>query len=231
MDRCDQCGKEYKRVAQHWSTGSCDYPSFSTHQREIITGTLMSDACLNRSDSRNPQLKLSMITPQYLEFIDNEFGVFGNGVRHYRTAEELAEANRKNGFSPNAKSENYNDLYRWHSMTHPELDDFSSWYDSGSKVWPEDITLTPTVLKHLYCGDGHWSNTHGNNCIIISMHNECGNVKKINKMFKSSGLPSPSYTPDSNWKARFTVEESRELWEYMGSPLPGFEYKWPEEYR
>ena len=27
--------------------------------------------------------------------------------------------------------------------------------------------------------------------------------------------------------ARWTVDESKELFDYMGDPLPGFEYKWP----
>lgn len=31
-------------------------------------------------------------------------------------------------------------------------------------------------------------------------------------------------------KLTWTVDETRELFEYMNGPLPDFEYKWPENY-
>jgi len=100
-------------------------------------------------------------------------------------------------------------------------------------VWPEKIELTPTVLKHWYCGDGNWNNGSCNNSIQISMANEKENTDKITQMFINVGLPAPSNYNISGKRcaAQFTVEQSKELWEYMGEPLPDFEYKWPEQYR
>jgi len=104
-------------------------------------------------------------------------------------------------------------------------------------VWPEDIELTPTVLKHWYCGDGHWHNSEANNCISIAMANEISNTNKIDEIFRNVGIQAPSNYSSSERKggsftcnADFTVEQSKELWEYMGKPLPDFEYKWPERY-
>ena len=38
-------------------------------------------------------------------------GLFTTGVSLKKTAEELAKNNRESGFSPNAKAENYHDMY------------------------------------------------------------------------------------------------------------------------
>jgi len=236
-DVCLQCGNEYQRVATHWNQSSCKRQSFTDHQKEIITGLLMGDGSINKSNN-NPRLECNMISPNYLKYIDNKFGIFGNGVSLTKTAEENAKEKRDSGFSPNAKEENYSDVYRWESMSHPELQEFSEWYSTGTKVWPSDIELTRTVLKHWYCGDGHWDNSGTHDRIKISMANEVENTDKIDQMFENVGLPSPSNYNISERKdgskkcdAEFTVEQSEELWEYMGEPLPDFEYKWPNQYR
>lgn len=238
MDECPQCGNEYKQIASHWSMSSCDYPQFNQQQKETITGLLMGDGSINTAN-KNPYLQVNMISPNYLEFVDDEFGIFGNGVNLFRTAEESARESRESEFSPNARAKNYSDLYRWQSMCHPQLQRFVEWYETGKKVWPADIKLTPTVLKHWYCGDGNWSNTGSHNRIKISMSNEIDNTEKVDKIFENVGLPSPSNYAISERKngsgkicnAEFTVSQSKELWEYMGKPLPDFEYKWPEQYR
>jgi len=236
-DVCQQCGNEYQRIAQHWSKGSsCSFPSFTDHQQEIITGLLMGDGCVNTGS--NPRIIVQMISPNYLEYITEKFGVLGNDVSLYKTAEESAKENRDSGFQPNAKEENYSDIYWWQSMCHPELQKFADWYRSGKKVWPAGIELTPTVLKHWYCGDGNWDNYDSHNRIRIAMANEIDNTNKVDQMFRNVGLPAPSnYTiserKDGSKKcsATFTVEQSQQLWEYMGRPLPDFEYKWPREFR
>jgi len=230
---CQQCGNEYQKIAQHWSKGSsCGFPSFTDHQREVITGLLMGDGCIDTTN-KNPYIKVKMISPNYLEYIADEFGVLGGEVSLKMTAAESAKANRDSGFRPNAKTENYSDVYLWYSMSHPTLVEFAEWYSSGKKVWPADIELTPTVLKHWYCGDGYWHNSGSNSHIQIAMANEVDNTEKVDQMFRNVGLPTPSnYSISETYcDANFTVEQSKELWEYMGEPLPDFEYKWPEQYR
>lgn len=238
MVECPECGNEYEQVGIHWSRGSCSYPSFSGHQREIITGLLMGDGNICRfNDNSNPLIESGMISENYLKYVDDEFGILGNGVTVYKTAEESANKARDRGFSRNAKVENYHNMYRWRSRNHPELQEFSNWYSSGSKVWPDNIKLTPTVLKHWYCGDGHWENSGTSNRIRIGMSNEHKHTDKVDDMFRQVELPKPNnyninkYESHTHCEALFTVEQSKKLWEYMGEPLPDFEYKWPEEYR
>jgi hypothetical protein len=202
----------------------------------MVTGILMGDGSINRH-RKNPYIQIGMISPNYLKYVAQQFGVLGSDVKIYRTAEELAKENRDSGFHPNADADDYSDMYRWQSMRHPELSEFADWYSNGEKVWPEDIELTPTVLKHWYCGDGSWSNSSSANYIQIAMANEIKNTDKVDEIFKKSGLPSPNnYGIGKNQNenkicnALFTVEQSKELWEYMGEPLPDFEYKWPDRY-
>jgi hypothetical protein len=196
----------------------------------------MGDGCINRGykNSQNPRIQCEMISKDYLKYLDDIFGAIGCGVSLNCTAEESAEHCRESGFSPNASAENYSDLYVWRSRSHPELQEFAKWYNTGEKVWPSDISLTPTVLKHWYCGDGTYNNRKSQNHIIISCAKQYKNTEKIDGVFSRQGLPEPSnyniYERDDgsvNCMLSFTVKDSQEIFSYMGGPLPGFEYKWP----
>jgi hypothetical protein len=233
---CPECGEKYENLGQHWRYNPSHRPSFTQHQEEVITGLIMGDGYID-THNKNPLIKCGMISQNYLEYIDSVFGCLGTGVSLQITAKESAKKSRDRGFSPNAKAENYSDLYRWTSRTHPELEEWANWYSTGKKIWPEDIELTPVVLKHWYCGDGCWRNTDSKNYISIAMSNEIENQDKVTQIFENVGLPAPSNYNISERKdgskkcnAEWTVEQSKELWEYMGEPLPDFEYKWPEQY-
>jgi len=238
-DTCQKCGNEYKQVAQHWvGSSSCEHPPLSKHQREIVVGLIMGDGCINKTGKGggNPHIVCNMTSQNYLKYVDDVFGVFGKGVSLHKTKEEAAELVKNSGFRNNAKPENYKDIYKWISMRHPQLKEFERWYSTGEKVWPDGIQLTPTVLKHWYCGDGCFNQSRKR--IQISMSNEIDNKDKVDKMFEKVGLPSPSNYNIHERKdgsmsccAHFTVDQSKELWNYMGKPLPDFEYKWPDEYK
>jgi hypothetical protein len=234
---CPKCGNEYKELGTHWQHNPSHRPDLTNKQYDVAVGLLMGDGTMNRS-SKNASIMCAMVSPNYLRYVDDIFGCLGICVELWKTAAENARDKRNSGFRPNAKCENYSDLYRWRSRTHPEFNEFSSWYSDDGKVWPTDINLTPTVLKHWYCGDGHWDNSGSANRIEFSVSNEVNNTEKISEIFERSGLPSPSNYVVSDRDggrvdcvAQFTVKQSHELWHYMGEPLPDFEYKWPKEYR
>jgi len=228
---CPECGEEFHKIGYHWSMGDCSYPSFSDYQKEVLTGLLMGDGCVNRSGN-NPCVECNMISPDYLSYIDECFGVLGCGVSKGSTAQERAERDRSSGFNLNAKAENYSDIYRWNSVRHPEIKFFADWYLSGEKVWPSDIELTPPTLRHFYCGDGTWQNGSSHNRITIGMSNEVENTEKVSKIFRRSGLPEPSNynIGEKKCEAQFTVSQTQELFEYMEHSLPDFDYKFPDEY-
>lgn len=206
-------------------------------QKRIITGLMMGDGCINHSND-NRFLIVNMIAKEYLNYVDSQLGVLSTAVSMRETASESATRSRKRGFSPNAEECDYSDIYTLQSRSHPELDEFVDWYSSGEKVWPEKIKLTPTTLKHWYCGDGMWNNTQGNNRIEFGVSNERNNTDKVDSYFNKVGLPEPSNYSESvrddgsiNCHMQFTVQDSKKLWKYMGEPLPGFGYKWPDKYK
>jgi len=237
-ENCPDCGDEYDRLGNHWRYNPSHRPNLTDLQEQIITGLLMGDGSVVKVGNRKPHVQCEMVSENYLEYIDDVFGCLSTGVRLKHTADENSERVRKSGFNINAKKENYSDTYYWCSRKHPELAKYRDWYSTGKKIWPEDIELTPIVLKHWYCGDGHLNDKDTAGYIQIAMANEVENRDKVNSFFTSVGLPSPSNysitereSGSNICQAYWTVDQSYELWEYMGNPLPDFEYKWPEQYR
>jgi len=190
----------------------------SNKQHEVVVGLLMGDGNIEENGNY-ARLRAEMISENYLEYLDDVFGVFSRGVSDGRSAEKLASYH-------GADPKNYNDSYVWATGNHPELTQYLSWYESGNKVYP-NITLTPTILKHWYVGDGTYDNSASHDRIKIGLKNEIENKKNIEKMFEEVGFEVGFWTEDSIY---FSKQESSNLFEYMGNPLPDFGYKWPERF-
>lgn len=228
---CESCDTYYKSLGHHWKENSDCAPELSDEQIEIITGLLMGDGWLN-THGCTPYVATSMISPNYLEFLDDNFGKMGAGVKLRKTAKESANNSRKSGFHEDALEENYSDIYEWRTLRNPHLSSFTHWYDC-EKCWPRDIELTPTVLKHWYVCDGSISS---NNHIKITADNESENVDKLVQYFSNIDLPEPTTTvydrPEDAWSdsqcldLTWSIDDSKILLDYMGDPLPDFDYKW-----
>jgi len=229
VDTCHQCGKEYKKIATHWTMSSCDHKPFTDYQHEVCTGLLMGDGYIHRSLS-TPKLVVDMTAKNYLNYLSNEVFSSESGEPFLkRSAERAAERSRERGKNPDAKAENYSNLYRWHTMCHPGLQTYANWYRSGSKVFPPNIELTPTVLKHWYCGDGSLTH-HG--CPKITLCNESDNKNKINEMFSRVELTDFFWKENkSETTIQFRAEGAENFFEHIGSPLPDFLYKWADAYQ
>lgn len=233
---CPNCQKEYKQIGQHWRWNPEHRPNLSDNLREVTTGLLMGDGSLNRGN-KNPRLEVSMVNKDFLEYLDGLFSSFSNGVSLSRTAEEAAKGNMERDTFPSkvVNVENYNDIYKWSTCGHPAFKEFSEWYGHVGKIWPESLKLTPVVLSYWYVCDGYYADKGTSDHMTIALSNEVENREKIDMYFEQEGFPRP------NWKIyersdgfidaeiRWGVEASYELWNYMEGPLPGFEYKWPDE--
>lgn len=228
---CSGCGNEYTRVAQHWQLSSCEPAELSDDQLEILTGLLMGDGTIGSGSSESIRIEANMTNEQYLEYLDRQFPLYGNGVMLKNTSEENVQRDRESGFNESADPSNYSDTYTWRTMVCPVFDRFQSWYGSKGKQWPDDLELTPIVLKHWYCCDGYRHDSESHDNITISMNNERRRRDSIEKLFENANLPVPTWQINDRGDfvdcvARFTKPQSIELWKYMGEPLPGFEYKW-----
>ena len=225
MEECISCGREFKHLGKHWRYYPEHRPNFNEKEKEIITGLLMSDGSIRKeSENKNPFFVVQMTNREYLKYLENIFGILGGKTKLRITGEENGiRTNKKIDFETNV--ENYSDVYEWKTISHPNLEEFFNWYRSGKKIWPENIHLSPTVMKHWYVGDGHWNTHRGHNYIMIGATNEIENKSKIEKYFIDVGLPVPD-----RWTEKelvWSVENSEALFDYMGKPLPGFEYKFP----
>jgi len=221
---CPACDDKYTSMGCHWNFNPSHRPSFNSKQKQIMTGLLMSDGYI-RNESKNPSFRAKMANKKYLDYLDEIFSPISVGVkkRNKETTQEIY------GTECNKKAQ-----YEWRTVTHPELKEYLDWYSTGEKKWPtNDIELTPTVMKHLYVGDGNYNQK--SKSISISMSNEAENIDSVKEMFERVGIGDfvvSDYVDSDNtrnFSIRFRADETRQLFEYMGKPVPGFEYKWPDE--
>jgi len=160
--------------------------------------------------NKNPMVYVSNTNVEFLEWIDDQLGVFSNGI-------ELSQrASDNSGYDKN------HDVYRVRTRSMPCFKDFAEWYDTGEKVYPEDLYLTPMLLKMWYCCDG---TLRDRGAIQIGSKNEQERSEFIRGLFEEHGF-SPTQT---EWNWLFTQEESRELLQWMGDPPFGMEHKWGME--
>lgn len=227
-DTCPICGLERQMLARHWNSNKCTFPEFTSRQKNVLTGLVMGDAYVNRRKGRLPRLRMETTNPEYLTYLDDLFGPLSTGEPSLRrTSEELS----KRDTIPRFDNSEYKDQYDWGTRSHPELSSWAEWYKNGKKTWPENISLTPTTLKHWYCGDGSFHKDHYT--ITIYLSNEADSKQKVDRYFTRVGLPSPRWYKrerrDGSIAAEigFNKDESAELIEYMGESIPGFDYKWP----
>jgi hypothetical protein len=232
---CYSCGDRFKQLSNHWRQSiNCDYPDVSDEQMDILRGILMSDGWINDGWS-NARIEIEMTNKKYLNYLnDTIFPEIGTEVGMKLTAEESYELRKQRGGKYGKNKENFSNIYYWRTVAHPEINSFKSWRENGKKVWPSDIDLTPEVLKHLYVGDGSYHQK--DNYMKITTKNEMYNKEKIEKYFNNIGFSVNDWNIneyDNTVKADiiFSKEESLKLFDYMGSPPPGFEYKWPKQYR
>jgi hypothetical protein len=188
---------------------------FSDNQWEILVGSLMGDGSVTTWSDSYPKFTVNMTNPKYIYYLWKEFGVLsGDTVGHY-TQKELESADME-GFSddPHCKP-----VYSWRTKAHPLMMLFTAWYCSGEKVFPKDVSLTPTVLRHWYCGDGGLGSRF-NSCRLHSA-NESEDFSNILSMFRSIGF-SPNTT---GHHIRFSTEKSRDFLDYISPLPPGFKHK------
>lgn len=197
---------------------------------DVLTGVLMSDGWLSHK-SKNCSIEIEVIKEDYLNYLNEQiFPLLGTQVSLIKTPEEAVNNSGKIEGSNNP--EDYNPMYGWRTVKHPSINIFREWREDGDKVWQKNTNITPTVLKHLYVGDGcfHQEDEY----MKITTSNEMDNEKKVRRIFEDSGISIGNFRLDEysdKVDIFFTKAESKRLFGLMGSPLPGFEYKWPKEYR
>lgn len=212
---CPTCGEDYKSIAHHWRGGTCDFPELSNRQREIIMGMLMGDASIDRSPT-TPRFQVHMTTSACLEWLDRELGPLTSGVKIHYTAEENTE--RCQPFTEGAECKA---SYYLRTCSHPAFEEFAGWYGAGGKQFPEDLTLTPLMAKCWYVCDGTLNTNASVPRPRIASINECEREEYLLGLFEEQGF-SPSFNYP---QIEFPTKGAAEFLDWMGDPIPGFEYK------
>ncbi len=222
---CHVCGNSFTYLGNHWKgENKCSYPNLTDRQYQITTGLLLGDANCSRSGT-NPHIDVKNTNRKFLEWVNEEYGIISNGISLSRTAEDSARS-LQNTISPNTVAEGCNDVYRLTTRSHPEFEEFREWYETGEKRFPEDLILTPLIVKVWYVCDGSlWMNEGCTGRVSISSVNESDRCEFLIQLFENKGF-SPTYTGDHIF---FGTDESFDILHWMGEPIPGFEYKWAIE--
>lgn len=231
----DECGCEFEQVAIHWDSNPSHRPSLTDRQHEILTGLVMGDGSVFRK-SANPKIEVLMTKPMYLRYLHDLFDILSTGYSLQLGGDEKAKKNYDDGYDDELRLGAYSDMYVWRTRTHPEIEEYASWYRSGKKVWPYNLEMTPRTFKHWYCCDGNLNKKSESYSIRISMNNEAGNEEKIRNYFDDSVLPEPDSwfeydvgRDSMNCEARWYYQKSQQIFSEIGAPLPGFNNKWPDE--
>jgi hypothetical protein len=187
----------------------CSPPDISQEQHEILAGLLMGDGSMSHRDRDQPAIRVRMGNKEYLEYLHDIFNPMTTGV---------SGAAETGGWETNTQ------MYRLRWRGRPEYQQYASWYDTGGKRFPSDLTLTPTVLKHWYVCDGSL-NTRG--VMSIGIKNEEDRKDFIEQLFEEKGFEVGRW--DQNGSAIFHAHVRDQLLDWMGEAPPGFEYKWSDE--
>lgn len=192
-------------------------------QRDIIRGVVMGDGWVNtKNDGDTGRMGVAMVNKPFLGWVRDQIDPIVSDFSLRSSAEDLSEKNRKHGYTVN--EENYNDMYilRTHAISF--IGDLCSWYDTGQKRFPESIDLTPMALKMWYCCDGSFVQSE---YPVIYSANENDRRDVVLSLFDCVPV-SPSFNDSGGGAIQIIRDESDTFFEYIGSPPPGFEYKWPD---
>jgi len=222
MKVCPECGEEKKLLAKHIQMSGCSWPKIPEPDVEAIAGMVLGDGSINNRDGL-PRLDISMISGKFLEHLYDRFGVLSAGLKVKKTASAQAVSHRESGFNPGAEASEYSDVYRYWTIGHPVFEEFASWYGPNGKEIPDVFKLTPESARYWYVSDGglNWNKKASRAYVQISSVVGASD-ERLEELFDEVGF-SPNV---GNGAVQFSVEESEKFLDWIGDPLPNFEYKW-----
>lgn len=220
-ERCPYCWNWYTGIGQHWSRGSCSYPPMSQYKKDLMKGMALGDGYVD-TQNKNPCFVLYNTNVTFLEWLQTELGWLGNSVRcHIYAKDAVSDVLKDSGTKP----DDCLDMHLLSTKSHPEFDEFGSWYDSGEIIFPVDLSVSPITLKVWYVSDGSLNyNCHGQykTRVEFTSLNESERPTRIKGALEEHGFT----VRNSGQNFALSTEDTEEFFNLIGDPLPGFEYKW-----
>lgn len=171
---------------------------------QLITGKLMGDGWVQRrehSDNSKPCVGVRNSNPFYVKWFRRQLSIDCGRV------------------SCDGKGR-----YQFYTTSLEELNKFADWYSSGKKRYPDNLELTPELVRIWYCDDGTLQFSGANTVSIrLCSDKEKDRIEWLQSLFQDEG-----FYPSVQTRGRlyFGVDEVEPLLDWMGGPPEGMEYKW-----
>lgn len=167
----------------------------------------MGDGNIDWHNEGYPRFRVGMITKIFLEWV----------------AKELYNIINETGLTLQQKAhDNYEDYYMLRTISHPYFEELQAWYINGEKKLPLD-TPEPLELKMWYIADGGRMGERP----FIRADSQSENLKKLADSINKIGIDMT--VVDQKRQINVLNKDRERFFEYIGAPVPGFEYKWPDE--
>lgn len=124
-----------------------------------------------------------------------------------------------------------NFLYFFYSRSAEELEKlYYKWYPNGDKRIPENLEITPIILKNWFIGDGTYCKRHNTFQLRIAcLFDEKGKQRIVDQINEKT----PMETHNNKQKIYFTTDSHQIFFDYVlqddNEIPPGYGYKFPEE--
>lgn len=200
------------------------------HQKEIIEGCIISDACLDRqSVNSNSRFRLTSINYEFIEDLKKNLYTDLQGHVSIRPAHTYTYST--------GKTHSAKESYTYSTRNHEYLTSiYDKWYVDKKKIIPRDLEITPTMLRYWIFGDGsvHVQKKY-TNTISFRLHTNdflYEDVQFLQDKLKEKGFEFAAYKrkysqPDKGYVMYLNKSKQViELLKYVGDPIACFSYKW-----
>lgn len=184
-----------------------------------MKGLLLGDADIKKG-TNGSIFRLRMTNKRFLEWVSTQLSPLSRGVFLSESADNQKESALRGGLEGVSNDSKFNDLFGLRTVTHPQIDELSSWYSTGQKRYPDSIN--ENMLRMWYVTDG---NIHPYG-MRLTCNAQLDKRSEIENMITSIDyINQVSFNKDGT--ITISANESREFWKRNEAP-PGFEYKWPD---
>lgn len=195
---CPRCEKEFSEISKHFK--SSGWPKIDSDTKEFLEGMLIGDGSIDTSTDR---LLLYNTEKEYVDWC----------------TENIPNWLIQNIFTREERDGNRKDLYVLQTITHPFFKKLrDDYYEDGrsNKKIPKDFNLTSVKMKHWIAADGNYNN----NRYRIRCDSDMDRPNFLESIFENFSVTV------SGPEICFSSEETEKVRQYMGTPVPGYEYKW-----
>ena len=212
---CPDCGNEYSGIVHHWRGSNCQEPKYSDKQIKIIEALLLGDGTIYKRDGCTALFQIGSSEKEFLNHLQEKFGVLAGRVTLSETAEQIAERNSSDSVDC------CQDHYKLRLVANEQINTlYEKWYDGGEKSIPEGITLSDEMFRYWYACDGSLRNKK-NTRPTAGISNVSLNDATVERLMRNVGELTDT---SGSWYV-FTTESGQKILNRT-KPLPGYEYKW-----